>query len=274
MLFAIIAVAGMPSRLVAYEDGWHAWEAYEGIQGVGSIVKDSPETTSWLHWNRDDGGESASFSVTYSNPTDRDRRVKYCNNQIVDEEIVDFGVAEDEEWHASAGTITSAGVYTPPAATNDAVTIECFVLDGDGGYQPEQVHREWGSQLKIFKVGVQVQPANTTVWEDDSTASHLWTKYADGSGLAAYKETGFWDNDGDYNDVAPGWDLPCSWTTRTEPGGGGQSIQGTINFTPKIEAAGMLELEGKGDGSNSAACSVTVNTMAAAGVAASETKSA
>jgi hypothetical protein len=248
---------------VAIPDGWAPWENYADITGVGSISKVSPANTDWLHWNYNGGGETASFSIALTDPTDLDHRKCYKNNQIVKEETVDFGITTPVSWAASVGTINNQGAYTPPTSTNNSVTISCTVYDG-GGYGPESVFREWGSQLKVFKVGVQVQPANATIWEDD-TGEHLWTKYADGNDLEAYRETTFLNNSGDYEDQAAGWALSCSWTSCTLPGSGGQDIQGTINFTPEIKASGLLELEGMGDGNNSNACETLTSAIAAAG---------
>lgn len=270
----LLAAAGcMSSQLLAFSDGWQPWEAYEGISGVGSITKVSPANTSWLHWSKNGVGESASFRITYNEPKDNDKRVCYKDDVIVDQEITDFYPSEDDEnWVASAGSISQSGEFTPDAAVNDAVTVECFIGDGSSGYAGEEVHREWGAHLTVFRVGVEVQPANVTIWEDDPTADHSWTVYANGTALDALKETTPWDSAGAYPASATGWSHSCAWTSRTEPGGGGQIIQGRISFNPNITATGMLRFAAKGFPgyyySSPGTGSAVANVCAAAGVAA------
>ncbi len=251
----------------AISDGWH-WIPYQGITGVGSIIKDSPTSTSDLHYGGPSGynPEHADFHVSYNNPTDLDQRVCYEDDVIIAWGVIeDFGLdtpPNKETWQASAGTITNTGYYTAPSSINNAITIEVWVNDGPGGYDGETAHREW-TFLKAYKVGVKIMPANYTYWESSSATSKIWTA-APANDLNVSTGTTRWGKTGS-EASAPGWDFDCGWTTKTDPAG--CNIIGTIKFNAKIQAYGWVSFYTWGDyvGSSGDGGSVVTELLAEIG---------
>ena len=268
VLYCILILAALfayADPAAANPDGWGPWEAYRDIEGVGSVTKVSPRSSSWLHWNKDEQGEPAAFTITLNDPKDLDRRYYYCDNQIADVETHDFGLADEHDWRASAGSITGAGVYTPPDSTNDAVTIEVFVLDGDGGYEPEQLHREWNGLLKVFKVGVKVQPAGLEYWEDSPYIKITWTEESDGDALHVLQQSTLLGHN-QTSASSSGWNhTHFAWIGLTEPGNAGSSIMGHIKCRPEIKGSGTVYFYGGGNGWGTTTCTVVCSAVGRAG---------
>lgn len=227
--------------------------AGSGMQGVGAISKTWPTQTSDLHWSGGSGPEYASFQITISNPVDCDTYHWYDTwEEEWKSTVSNRPYSWLYEWIASAGSITTSGWYTPPDATNNHVTIECFVHDCsaewnsgavDKDYYDDgddsAVHREWGGALRIFKVGVYMSANNCYFWEDSGDSYKNFVLKSDLSDLECSKVSTI-EGITDVYASSTGWDITRTWTTVTQPAG--CDIMGGITFDPFIWADGLLEV--------------------------------
>lgn len=249
--------------------GWTAWVPWTAPSGAQGIVKDTPGTTSWVHYDNPrilgwSSVETATFHVQYNGKHDIDHRECWENGVKLGEEYVDFGLGA-EVWTASVGQFKSAGVWSPPTSPNDAINIFCSIPEGPGGYQGEQpINLTWNEMLKAFRVGVKMQPGIVT-WYEDDVPLDLTRSFEAGnvSDLAVTAESTVLGVS-DVNAQSTGWNLSCSWTTITDPEHASLVAKGVIQLLPFIQARySTLNYDVWGAGMNTTATSSQVLTSLA-----------
>ncbi len=298
----LIAVLLFGSQRVVADHEPYWTQGPSGMSGLGSIYKVAARASSDLHWR---GGpvplpESTSFDITIA-PSGREDCDTYhwwdpdsgqwkSNDQLNRSPDVYEGYSWLRIWKSSVGNM-NGNTFTPPTYTDSSVTIECFIYDSgtyihdydasvtegysssgepilaysDGG-SGEHLHRTWGGHLKVYKVGVYMQPANYTIWEDYALPDKFFTLASDLSGLESYiSSTYYYNNSAGQTDDASGWAFNnINWTTKTDPSG--CNIMGGISFRPEIKASGRLNVSYVGDSNGGSTVStITATVLGTAG---------
>ena len=256
-----IALMAASNRLAAVE-----WEAYTGIDGVGSVIKDSPATTDSLHYSGHGTAETATFHIELNGAHDIDRCRLDSQSPWV---YPDYVIGNNQvTWSCgNQGTITATGTYTPPNTPRNGITITATVNDNNTGCtQDNDVLRQYANTLNAYRVGILVMPANVTIWEDQGGANPVvWTSHTDVNALGAYRITDYSDSwsSGLYENTG-GWHLAAvSWKAVTEPAN--CDMIGLIQSTPRIDVAGTLRMRVWGDCPGGGAATITASAVAAAG---------
>ncbi len=268
---AAVLLAVMSSSALA------EWGVDTAIMGIDMVVKDSPNNTDHLHYNRANLGENAQFHLTFlaGGVTDKDKcratpsdPWEYVTRTLIVDENDTTGIAKYVSWTKSHGSITAGGLYTPPVTTHSTITVKGWVDDVDDteveGRNDTIVGVQYAGTLRSYKVGVKVMPGSHEVWEDSAGADPAtWASYSDADDLEVFKQTtgryadGFSSDDGS-------WALSdASWEAITLPAD--CTIVGNIAFAPRIDVAGTLERKAQGDCDDDVTTSIVTTALAVAG---------
>jgi hypothetical protein len=260
-----------------YEDWWD--QGPTGMSGIGAVSKVEPSFTSCLHWA---GGpnpwQEAAYFTLNVNPSDLhdcDTR-HWWDGYVWHADPYENAPGWLYLWGASSGEMSTNGMYYAPDEINDSVNIWCDIHDAGtyidhydeqgrpvlayaSGAAGESLHRDWNGFLKIYKVGIFVQPANVQYWEDSTETQRFWTVYDDLSLLFCHTNTTY-ASTRSATAVGTGWTFVCTWQTITLPTA--CDIIHNVTFYPEIAANGLLDMECWGDGLDFGSASNIVTTLA------------
>ncbi len=223
------------------------WLAYQAIT-VGDVVKTAPlgVYSNNLHYAGTGTPELATFRIDTATAHD------YDQNSLTSA-VADAGLDESAtEWKvpAGTGTITQGSftaVFTPSNEVHEGITVDATVHEGhtfsyaNHNYD-EPVTKRWSETLTTFKVGVTLNPGDTTLWED-ATAGELSVSLGTASMGDDIDWTGWTDLPGV---LTGGGELPlktASWKAVAASSGGQLTgIQKHIKYTPSLIAQGKYRI--------------------------------
>ena len=207
-----------------------------------------------------------------SNASEKDKYI-YCDHSTdtIESTIVDWLEPGSDHgatatWYATGGTIATDGVFHPGQSPNSNATVWVDIHDPEEAGAPGETDRKtYSGNLKVFKVGIRVQPGAADFWEDDDLLLKGGSLESGPSKLYAFASTGLASTTDD-DDTSSGWSGHAEWKTITEPGNAGTAIQKEIVFQPAfIGSGGMQVRDHNSFFADVGSGSVSANVLAVAG---------